>query len=176
MDGSAKIRHHIGARWLWLSVFLLAVDRATKFAIEQYTSPYLRNSIISDVVVLVHRENPGIAFSMFSDSTSRWLQPILLLSSAAVIALMVWMLVTDRAGGHLVQCGIAMILAGAAGNALDRVLHGGVTDFIEVRLGSYVWPAFNVADSAITVGAILVGIELLFGSRLALNSTEKTRH
>ncbi len=73
------------------------------------------------------------------------------------------MLVTGRAGGALAQCGLALILGGAAGNALDRIIHGSVTDFLEVRLWTYVWPAFNVADSAITIGAMLVLFELLFG-------------
>jgi signal peptidase II len=151
-----------GARWLWISLGVLAADRATKYAIER-TSPFFRHSVISDIVVLVHSQNPGIAFSMFSDSKSPWLTPLLLASSCVVMGLLVWMLVTSRAGGALVQCGLALILGGAAGNALDRVLHGSVTDFLEVRLWKYIWPAFNVADSAITIGAVFVLYELLFG-------------
>ncbi len=152
-----------GARWLWLSLAVLAVDRATKFAIERYTSPFFRHSIVSDIVVLIHSQNPGIAFGVFSNSSSPWLSPLLVLSSAAVMVLLAWMIVTGRAGGALAQCGLALILGGAAGNALDRVIHGGVTDFLEVRLWTYIWPAFNAADSAITIGAALVLFELLFG-------------
>ena len=93
---------------------------------------------------------------------------MLLASAAAMIALLIWLLLTGRAGGTLAQAGLALILGGAAGNALDRVMHGGVTDFLEVRLGTYVWPAFNVADSVISIGAALVLIELLFdGTRRA---------
>ena len=88
-----------GARWLWLSLAVLAADRATKFAIERYTSPLYRHSIISDIVVLVHSQNPGIAFGVFSNSSSPWLAPLLLLSSVAVMALLAWMIVTGRAGG-----------------------------------------------------------------------------
>jgi signal peptidase II len=150
---------------LWLSLAVLAADRATKFAIERHTSPFFRHSIISDIVVLVHSQNPGIAFSMFSDSSSPWLTPLLVLGSVVVMVLLVWMIVTGRAGGALAQCGLALILGGAAGNALDRVMHGGVTDFLEVRLWKYIWPAFNVADSAITIGAALVLFELLFAGR-----------
>ena len=153
-----------GARWLWVSLAVLAADRATKYAIERYTSPFFRHSIVSDIVVLVHSQNPGIAFGMFSNSNSSWLAPVLVLSSVAVMALLVWMIVTSRAGGALAQCGLALILGGAAGNALDRMLHGAVTDFLQVRLWTYVWPAFNVADSAITIGAILVLCDLLFES------------
>ena len=155
-----------GVRWLWLSLAVLAVDRATKFAIERHTSLFFRRAIVSDIVVLVHNQNPGIAFGVFSDSTSKWLTPMLIVGSLAVMLLLVWMVVTGRAGGALAQGGLALILGGAAGNALDRVIHGGVTDFLEVRLGTYRWPAFNVADSAITVGAALVLFELFFsGSR-----------
>jgi signal peptidase II len=144
---------------------VLAADRITKLAIERYTNPIFRHSVISDIVVLVHSWNPGIAFSMFSNSKSPWLTPLLVLSSVAVMVLLGWMIVTGRAGGAMTQCGLALILGGAAGNALDRVIHGGVTDFLEVRLWTYVWPAFNVADSAITIGAGLVLYELLFGGR-----------
>ena len=154
-------RHNLGARWLWLSFGVLAADRATKFAIERYTSALFRRLILSDIVVLVHNQNPGIAFGVLSDSSSPWLAPLLLLCSAAVMALLVWLLLTGRACGWLAQSGLALILGGAAGNALDRLLHGRVTDFLEVGLGTYRWPAFNLADSAISVGAALVLIELL---------------
>jgi signal peptidase II len=152
-----------GARWLWVSLAVLAADRATKYAIER-TSPFFRRSVVSDIVVLIHSQNPGIAFSMFSESRSPWLAPLLIASSAAVMVFLAWMIVTGRAGGALAQCGLALILGGAAGNVLDRVMYGGVTDFLEVRLWRYIWPAFNVADSAITVGALLVLFELLFGA------------
>jgi signal peptidase II len=159
-----------GARWLWLSLAVLAADRATKFAIERRTSLFFRRPIVSNIVVLVHNQNPGIAFSMFSDSNSRWLTPLLLLSSAVVMGLLVWILITGRAGARLAQCGVALILGGAAGNALDRLIHGGVTDFIEVGIGTYRWPSFNVADSAISVGAALILIELLFGGRRTIDA------
>ena len=164
-----------GSRWLLLSFGVLAADRATKFAIEHYTSVFFRRPILSDIVILVHNQNPGIAFGVFSDSNSKWLAPLLLVSSALVIALLVWLLVAGRAGGRLAQAGLALILGGAAGNALDRLIHGGVTDFLEVRLGTYRWPAFNVADSAISIGAALVLIELLFGGRHRSDSTERDR-
>jgi signal peptidase II len=92
------------------------------------------------------------------------------------MGLLVWMIVTGRAGGALAQCGLALILGGAAGNALDRVINGSVTDFLEVRLWKYIWPAFNVADSAITIGAILVLFELFFSGRQQAGSREHERN
>ena len=68
-----------------------------------------------------------------------------------------------------------MILGGAAGNALDRLIHGGVTDFVEIRLGTFSWPAFNVADSAISIGAALVVVELVFGGQRRSDSAEGNR-
>jgi signal peptidase II len=164
-----------GVRWMWLSAAVLAADRATKFAIERYTSVFFRQPIVSDIVVLVHNQNPGIAFGVFSDSKSPWVAPLLLLSSLAIMGLLVWILLSGRAGGFLAQSGLALILGGAAGNALDRLIHGGVTDFLEVRLGTYRWPAFNVADSAITIGALLVMIELLFAGRHKVDPAEHER-
>ena len=164
-----------GARWLWLSLAVLAADRATKFAIERYTSPYFRFSVVSDIVMLVHNQNPGIAFGVFSNSTSPWLAPLLLITSAMVIVVLGWLLVSGRAGGRLAQAGLALILGGAAGNSLDRLIHGGVTDFIEIRLGTFSWPAFNVADSAISIGAALVVAELVFGGQHRSDSAERDR-
>ena len=164
-----------GARWLWLSLCVLAADRATKYAIERYTSPYFRFPVFSDIITLVHDQNPGIAFSVFANSNSPWLRPLLLLSSTLVIALLGWLLIARRVGGALAQAGLALILGGAAGNALDRLIHGGVTDFVEIRLGSFSWPAFNVADSAITIGTAFVVVELVFGGQRRGDSTKHDR-
>jgi signal peptidase II len=86
---------------------------------------------------------------------------LLIVFSVAVIGLITWLLVTDRAGGQLGQWGMALILGGAAGNVLDRIVRHSVTDFIDFYVGSYHWYTFNVADSAIVVGAALVLLELL---------------
>ena len=177
MSGSpmqSSATRNAGSRWLWLSLGVLVADRATKFAIERYTSVFFRRSIFSDIAYLVHNQNPGIAFGVFSNSNSPWVAPLLLAGAAVMIALLAWLLLTGRAGGALAHSGLALILGGAAGNSLDRVIHGGVTDFLEVRLGTYVWPSFNVADSAISIGAVLVLIELLFGGMRRTDSSDAT--
>ena len=78
-----------------------------------------------------------------------------------IVILLCWLLAAGHAGGATSQAGFALIAGGAAGNLLDRLLHGGVTDFLELHAGRFFWPAFNLADSAITVGAVLVALELL---------------
>jgi len=163
------------ARWLWWSLAVLIADRATKVAVERYTDPSWHRQILSDFLVLVHSRNPGIAFGIFSGSSSAWIPPMLLASSAALIGLLVWMLLARRVEPGMAQFGIALIIGGAAGNALDRLLYGRVTDFIEVGVGVYRWPAFNVADAAISVGAALVLIDLFFGKMPRPDSTRPVR-
>jgi len=156
---------HSGARWLWLSAATLAADRATKYLIETRTSDAFHFSVIPHVLAIVHNQNPGIAFGVFADSSLRWRETALAIGALVVVAFLVWLLVSGRAGSSLGRAGVALMAAGAAGNALDRLLHGGVTDFIEARLGHFVWPSFNIADSALAIGAALILIELLFSGR-----------
>jgi signal peptidase II len=151
------------ARWLWLALAIVAADRASKLAIERLTAEGFRRPLVPNFADLVHSVNAGIAFGLFSQSASKWISFLLILSSTAVILLLAWLLFAGRAGRVESQAGIALIAGGAAGNLLDRLLHGGVTDFLELRAGNFRWPAFNLADSAITIGAALIIFELLSG-------------
>ncbi len=153
------------ARWLWLALAVVGADRATKYLVEQGMPEGSRRELLPGFAALVHAQNTGIAFSLFSESASHWVSLLLILSSSAVIAVLVWLLLSGRAPGVFFQAALALIAGGAAGNLLDRLLHGGVTDFMELRAGSFVWPAFNLADSAIVVGAFLALWELLRDSR-----------
>ena len=148
-------------RWLWLTLGIAVVDRATKAWFETQTDLSWRHEVIHNFIYLVHSLNPGIAFSMFADSHSPWLRILLTGGSLVVICALAWLLVAGQSGA--VACaGLALLLGGATGNVTDRILHGAVTDFFEVWLGSYRWPAFNVADSAITIGAIFLILDLIF--------------
>jgi signal peptidase II len=149
------------ARWLWLAVAIVAADRASKFAIERLTAEGFRRPLVPNFADLVHSVNTGIAFGLFSDAASKGISFLLVLCSAAVILLLVWLLIAGHAGRVESQAGIALIAGGAAGNLLDRLIHGGVTDFLELRAGNFRWPAFNLADSAITIGAALIIFEFL---------------
>jgi signal peptidase II len=149
------------ARWLWLALAVIAADRATKYAIERNMPEGSRHELLPNFAALVHAQNTGIAFSLFSESASHWVSLLLIVSSSAVIALLVWVLLSGHAQGAFFQAALALIAGGAAGNLLDRLLHGGVTDFVELHAGNFVWPVFNLADSAITVGALLIIGDLL---------------
>src|SRR5258705_13708013 len=134
-----------GARWLWLSLAVLAADRATKFAIERYTSPYFRFSVVSDIVMLVHNQNPGIAFGVFSNSTSPWLAPLLLITSALVIVVLGGLLINGRVGGRLAQAGLPLTLGGAAGHVHARFILGAGTQFLANLLRTFCCYAINVS-------------------------------
>jgi signal peptidase II len=154
-------------RWLWLTLAVVFADRATKAWFETQTPEGWRYEVLRNFIYLVHSRNPGIAFGIMADSASPWTRVALILGSSAVIAILAWMLVVGRSAGSLSAAGIALLLGGATGNVTDRIVYGAVTDFFEVWLGSYRWPAFNIADSAIAIGAALLIIEVLFGSRAA---------
>jgi signal peptidase II len=144
----------------FLALAALSADQLSKHAVERFMPAGSTRVLVPGLLNLVHTSNPGVAFGLLADSSAPWLAAVLIAFSAAVIAMLVWLLVTGRAGGRLAQCGLALILGGAAGNVLDRVLHRSVTDFIDFYIGSHHWYTFNVADSAIVVGAGLVILEL----------------
>jgi signal peptidase II len=144
-----------------LALAVLAIDQASKFAVDRMMPSGTSRVIIPGMLNLIHTSNPGVAFGLFADSDMPWRAPLLIVFSAAVIGLIVWLLVTGRAGGWPGRSGMTLILGGAVGNVLDRVLHHSVTDFIDFYIGTHHWYTFNLADSAIVVGAGLVILELL---------------
>lgn len=147
-------------RWIWFVLAVLAVDQLSKFAVERFTALGSVRVVIPGYFNLVHTNNPGVAFGLLADSESPWMTSLLIAFSTAVMVFLVWLLVTGRAGARLGQAGMALILGGAAGNVMDRLLRRSVTDFIDFHLRSHHWYTFNVADSAIVVGAGMVLLEL----------------
>ncbi|MGB6876081.1 MAG: signal peptidase II [Candidatus Acidiferrales bacterium] len=149
--------------WGWLAVIIalvLVADQATKHAIEAYTTSDYFRVVIPGLLNLIHTHNPGVAFSMFANAQSPVVRFLLVLFSVAVIVFLFWLLAAERAGGRMGQIGMALIIGGAVGNVLDRLTRRGVTDFIDLHVQNHHWPTFNVADSAIVIGAALVLMEL----------------
>lgn len=147
--------------WFILSLAVLVTDRLTKTLVERLTVAGWRRSMIPGFFDLVHTRNPGIAFGLLADSRLPWMRVALIVLSLVAAAAMAWLLVAGRAGGQRSRAGIALILGGAAGNLFDRLLDGGVVDFLLFYFRGFEWPAFNVADAAIVIGAALVLLELL---------------
>jgi signal peptidase II len=153
-----------------LSVLILALDRITKKLIERYVPLDSAIPVIPHVFRISHVENTGAAFSLFGSSSSpgrvRWLLiGFSLLAAVAVLAFLI------NLGRRLtpMTVGLALILGGAIGNAYDRILYGHVIDFLEVHIVHYHWPDFNVADSAIVVGGILLVLDSFRSSRASSN-------
>jgi len=147
------------------AVFLL--DRATKLFIRSRVTFWDNFAVIPNFFSIVHTENRGAAFGMFSDSTSV-LRPILLVVLALGVMVFISVLLLRPGTGGIVstwylRLGLALVLGGAMGNVYDRVLRGAVTDFLEFYFGNYTFPAFNVADSAISVGAVLLLLDMWLG-------------
>jgi signal peptidase II len=163
-------------RFLWLTLAVVLLDRATKAWFESQTPEGWRHEVIHQFIYFVHASNPGIAFSFFADSTSPWTPVILISGSVVVIAVLAWFLVAGSTGGAMTAAGLALLLGGATGNVTDRLFHGAVTDFFEVWFGTYHYPAFNVADSAITIGAALLIVDVLFGPKHVTPEAAKPRN
>ena len=139
-------------RWLWLSLAVIVLDFVTKQAVLASFRPGEALPILP-VFSLVLAFNPGAAFSFLAGASGwqRWLFAAIAVVASAVI---VWLL--RRGGGRLYCAGLALILGGALGNLWDRVTIGQVVDFLLFHWREWSYPAFNVADSAITVGAALL--------------------
>src|SRR5271155_2350312 len=154
-------------RWLWLTLAVVIADRGTKAWFETQTLEGWRHEVVANFIYLVHSRNPGIAFGVLADSASAWTRVALIGGSLVVIAVLAWMLVGNRSGGTASAAGLALLLGGATGNLTDRMVHGAVTDFLQVSLPFIPlqilnpWPTFNVADAAVTLGAALLLIDVL---------------
>ncbi len=141
--------------WLSLSVVVLVLDQLTKLAITDNLS-YLQRVAVLPFFDLVRLHNPGAAFSFLADA-SGWQTTLLTTVSGVVSVALIWWLATlPRRGHRILALGIALVLGGAIGNLVDRVLYGYVVDFLLFHYKDWSFPAFNIADSAITCGVVLI--------------------
>jgi signal peptidase II len=157
-------------RWLMIVIAAMVVllDRITKLWIVAHIQPGHAIVIIPRVFRLTHVVNTGAAFSMFDGSTSQTLVRNVLIGFSIIAVLVVLTLIWKMGRGiTLTSLALALILGGALGNLYDRVRFSYVVDFLEVHIVHYHWPDFNVADSAIVVGACLLLLEMLRPQRSA---------
>ncbi|EPJ85289.1 lipoprotein signal peptidase [Pseudomonas sp. CFII64] len=146
--------------WLWLSVLILVIDQASKYYFENTLSLYQQIIVFPDYFSWTLAYNTGAAFSFLADSSGwqRWLFALIAVVVSAV--LVVWLKRLGRDETWLAVA-LALVLGGALGNLYDRIALGHVIDFIFVHWrNEYRFPAFNVADSAITVGAIMLALDM----------------
>ena len=149
------------SNWLWLGVAVMALDQWTKALIVERLEEEGDKLVVLPMLDLMRLHNEGAAFSFLSDAGGwqRWL--FVGLGVAVSAGILVWLRRLPPKGQTLLAVGLSLILGGALGNVIDRVLLGYVVDFIRVHWGEHAFPAFNVADSAITIGAALIVLDNL---------------
>jgi signal peptidase II len=148
--------------FLLIALSVIVLDRFTKWAVARYIPLHDSIAVIPGLFHISHVENRGAAFGLFADSNFPW--KIAALVGFSLIALIIVTVLLWKNGHTLsiTTIGLSLILGGATGNLWDRVVAGRVVDFLHFYVGSYTWPDFNVADSAIVIGAILLVSEILF--------------
>ncbi len=155
-------RHSMRKYFFLIALAVVVLDRLTKLAVARYVPVHDAIAVIPGLFQISHVENRGAAFGLFADSEFPW--KIAALVGFSLIALIIVTVLLWKNGHTLstTTIGLSLILGGAAGNLWDRVVAGRVVDFLHFYIGNYVWPDFNIADSAIVVGAVLLVSEILF--------------
>jgi signal peptidase II len=153
-----------GREMLWWAVAagIVVADHATKWLASELMSAR-PPVVVTPFFNFVLAHNTGAAFSFLAEGSGwqRWF----FAGIAVIAAVLISMLIRRHAGEKLFCSGLALILGGAVGNLIDRLAWGHVVDFLQLHAGPWYWPAFNVADSAITVGAVLVVLDSFRGKR-----------
>ena len=146
--------------WLWLSAAVICVDQISKQLIVKYLDGMETRALLPHLN-LVHMKNTGAAFSMFNTAPA-WM--FVILGVAVSVGILTWLRRHPR-GETLMACALSLIMGGALGNVVDRAARGYVVDFIDFYVGNWHFAAFNLADSAITLGAGLLLLDMLLESR-----------
>ena len=145
-----------------IAVLVVLLDRGSKWLVQNSITLHDSIPVLPGFFRLTHVQNSGAAFGLFADSSSEWKITILVLFSLLALVVVSALLWKNSHVMTSTGVGLALILGGAVGNLWDRLFSGHVVDFFDFYLGSYHWPAFNIADSAIVIGAFLLVSEILF--------------
>src|SRR5580698_4136653 len=150
------------AFYLLIAFIVVLLDRWTKRMAAQRIPLYSHIQVIPGFFRLTHTENTGAAFSLFADSNAHWKTAMLIafsLIALTVVSILLW---KNNQAHVITGVALSLIMGGALGNLWDRMAHGRVVDFLLFYVKRYQWPVFNLADSAIVVGAALLVLEMLF--------------
>lgn len=144
-------------KWLWLTALIIVLDQASKWLMSSWLDLY-QSVVVLPFFNLTLAHNSGAAFSFLANAGGwqRWFFIVLALSVSLV--LLIW-LSRLKANARMEAAALSLIMGGALGNVIDRIIHGYVVDFLDFHLAGYHWPAFNVADMAIFIGAALLIID-----------------
>jgi len=163
MDARTSNGTHAMRKYHFLiAMLVILLDRLSKWLVAGRITLHDSIPVLPGFFRLTHVQNSGAAFGLFADSSSEWKVAILIMFSVLALAVVSALLWKNSHSMTTTGVGLSLILGGAVGNLWDRLLSGHVVDFFDFYLGSYHWPAFNIADSAIVVGALLLVGEILF--------------
>ena len=156
-------------KFLWVSIVALAIvllDQVTKLWVAASMRLHESIPVIPDFFSLTYVRNTGAAFSMFAGHDASYRVPFFIVVSLIAAGVIVSLIRSTPSSQKLALLGCALVLGGAVGNLIDRIAYGEVIDFLDVYWGDWHWPAFNVADSAITSGVVLLLFRgVFFGQR-----------
>lgn len=147
------------APYLLISLAVLVADQWTKWLIEVHLPHHTIHPVIPGLLNLSHVRNTGVAFGLFATpgtADASWV--LAALGAVALLIVGAYFMLTHTSH-RLLLAALALVMGGAVGNLIDRVAAGAVTDFIDLYVGSYHWPSFNIADSAITIGIVLMAAD-----------------
>ncbi len=158
------ITHPTMARWLWLSLLIVILDQATKWLAEALLLPFQPVPLMPLLnFTLMYNEGAAFSFLANAGGWQRWLFAGFAL--VMTLALILWLMRLNK-GERATAAALSLVIGGAIGNLIDRVQTGRVVDFIDFYVGTWHWPAFNVADSAISIGIVFL-LVTSFRSELA---------
>ena len=151
--------------FILVAAVVVALDQITKDAISSRFLMHESYGVINGFFNLVYVMNPGAAFGFLASASAAFRYIFFIGVTFIAILLIIYYLVKSKPESIATVLSLALIFAGAVGNLIDRIRFGAVVDFLDVYIGTWHWPAFNVADSAITVGAILMIRELIISAK-----------
>lgn len=154
--------HAMRKYYFLIAVVVVLLDRGSKWLIDHKIALHDSITVIPGFFSITHVQNRGAAFGLFDESPTQWKITVLILFSVAALVVVTMLLWKNGHSFSATGLGLALVMGGAIGNLWDRLVAGKVIDFLSFYAGSYHWPAFNVADTAIVCGAILLISEIIF--------------
>jgi signal peptidase II len=145
---------------LFLCIWILSVDQWTKYSIQKRLPLHHTVSVVKGFFNLTHVRNPGGAFGILGGEGGRLSSSLFVLVSLIAIGIIIFFFFKTREDEKILSLAFSMVLSGAIGNLIDRFRIGEVIDFFDFQISSFHWPAFNIADSAITIGIGLILVEI----------------
>jgi signal peptidase II len=157
---------------LGVAAVVFVADQATKVLVRRTIDPGDSIPVLDGFVDIVHARNPGAAFSFLADAPAWFRGPFFLVITIIAVIVLLYVIGRLPREDRLMRVALGGVLGGALGNLVDRLMYGEVTDFVDVHWRTHHWPAFNVADSSITLAVIAVVAQALFSARTQNTASE----